>query len=308
MSGIGFATALGICVAMSVAPASAQAIDCFNVEGPVADIICSDADLQALDEAMGDAFRQVVRSTPRSERPGLLRSQRDWIAERNNCLGAANVPECIRSWTERRISNLSEGLAGTAGTVPGGADPEIESRPLDTLPGSAPAPAAQRPLQQPLPSPTPQAGTLPQRTLPGTAVTPLPASPAAPGTAPPVATTQAPPPVPDDPDAKRIAEYLSSSVWRAEIASGIRPGTIFLFFANGSLVTADCVAAYDIGSWRIEGSEVRLEDGRRKQSVAEIIEADRQFVRMTLTERGTGKEISLVLRPARGPFACSDTG
>lgn len=312
----------------------AQTVDCAAPSGPVAQIICGDADLIALDLDIGDAFRDLIRSTPRANRPAVLRSQRDWLIQRNSCLGAGNVNQCLRAEIEYRLTDLSEGLATSVGADQpfGRAGPATEPAAvpqgpreiIDTveLPDSAgPAQNGDAPTA-PTPSPVPPriGGT------PPLAVPPLVDAPTADGasgegapgqagavrrpqilprpgdagTAPPVS------PAPEnDADAQEIAGFLSANIWRAEIASGIRPGTIYIFHANGQWLTADCVEAYRIGSWRIEGDGLRLEDGSGRELTAKIVDRGKGYVRLKFTERQGNRVLDLVFRPARGPFACT---
>lgn len=317
---LGAALGLAVCAFAGAAPVHAQVVDCADPLGPMAQTVCEDPELRALDEEMGDAFREVVRSTPREDRPVLLRSQRDWLEIRNRCLADADIRQCVSLATRRRIAELG-GDAGSAFAAgrpvpPRGevrqeeleplpptqsqSEPQVRSGPEMSGPAgpdvagpmpprvAEPAPPAQ------LDDPAPAVGEPPAPAQPPMADRPVPESP--------------PPPTEGSVDARQFSEYLSASVWRAEIASGVRPGTIYLFHASGSLVIADCVEAYGIGSWRMEGSEIRIADGNSREWTAEIVEADANFVRLRLTERGTGKERTLILRPARGPFACTGSG
>lgn len=327
----GFALVLvgAILVMAFAAGARGQTVDCAVPSGPVAQVICSDPDLVALDLDMGDAFRELIRSTPRIERPSVLRAQRDWLVQRNSCLGLGNVGECLRAEIELRITDLSQGLAGTVGAEPPAAG--IEPSPAPAAEPQGPREALeQAPLADPAtdePS-DPVSGPVPPRiggattpagppaTPPGgqadrqdvardqtEAVKPPPlARPAAGGdeTAPPDGPTPL-----DDADATAIAKFLSASIWRAEIASGIRPGTIYMFHSNGLLLTADCVEAYRIGSWRVEGTGLRLEDGSGRKMTAEIVDSGSGYIRLKMTERRDSRVLDLVFRPARGPFACT---
>lgn len=100
------------------------------------------------------------------------------------------------------------------------------------------------------------------------------------------------------------AGILTSTIWKAEIASGIRPGTIFVFHRDGALVTADCVESYKLGSWQIadDGNLVMKSGGGVDQN-AEIVSIQNNFVRLQIAGENRGS--ALVLRPAIAPFSCS---
>lgn len=294
---------------------TAQTIDCNAPVGPVAQIICGDPLLTDLDLDMGDAFREMVRASPRSERPTVLRSQRDWLDQRSNCLGQIDISECIRRETEGRISDLSQGLADPSAAEPLGPREEVKQAPLPTITrggqppsdrvssGSGLLPPRLRDSAAPKPGAETAPLTGPRLTTQGTETANMPPLAQPPGQGS-VAPQEAPAPL-NSADSQALAEFLSASVWRAEIASGIRPGTIFMFYSNGLLITADCVEAYRIGTWRIEGNGLRIEEGSGRSMTAEVLESGDGYVRLKLTERRENREFDIVFRTARGPFACT---
>jgi len=328
-----YASVLPVLAIGLAGPASSQTVDCAYPLGPVAQTICNDPELTELDLDIGDAFRELIRATPRAERPVELRSQRDWLIQRNTCLGEVDVRGCLRAEIEFRLTDLSQGLASSINAdepfgralpatepaaEPQGPRETIDSVELDPPPGSPPE-AGDPSGTNTGPLPPRVGGTTPPASPPGEDRTsPDIASgdtePGQPGVAqppvidddpePPKALEPAPAPL-NDADAQEIAKFLSSRVWRAEIASGIRPGTIYMFHANGLLLTADCVEAYRIGSWQMEGAGLKLKDGAGRNLTAEIIDRGNSYVRLKLTENRSNKVLDLVFRPARSPFACT---
>lgn len=320
------------------AGANAQTVNCAAPLGPVAQTICGDPELVELDLDIGDAFRELIRTTPRAERRSVLRSQRDWLIERNGCLGEVNVRACLRAEFEYRLTDISQGLAssvaedrpfGRAGQAtepaaePQGPREIIDSVQLPEPPQSPPgnedpaqppaSPVPPRIGEATLPDAPPEPAARSPEIAPGDTQADQPGNdrqpPPAPTPTPEVVEDQTPPPANpaplDDADAQEIAKFLSSRVWRAEIASGVRPGTIYMFHANGLLLTADCVEAYRIGTWSIEGSGLRLKDGAGRNMAAEIVDRGNGYVRLKLTEARGNKVLDLVFRAARGPFACT---
>ncbi|VAV99925.1 hypothetical protein MNBD_ALPHA04-581 [hydrothermal vent metagenome] len=288
----------------------AQTVDCTIPSGPVARVICADPDLIELDLDMGDAFRELIRSVPRDMRPSILRTQRDWLIQRNSCLGLGDVGECLRAEMELRITDLSQRLAGSVGvdapfarvgpTTEPTAEPQgpreaVEQTPLPDSFGPA---GNQKVISGPVPPRI--GGATPPARLPATPPAPPPPAAGDDETAPPESSAPL-----DDADAAAIAKFMSAGIWRAEIASGVRPGTIYMFHSNGLLLTADCVEAYRIGSWRVEGSGLRLEDGSGRKMTAEIVDRGSGYVRLKLTGARKNRVLDLVFRPARGPFACT---
>lgn len=361
-----------------ITQAVAQVDACDRPSGPVGQIICDDPDLADLNLSMGDAFREHIRTSPRSQRREILRSQRDWLRVRNGCLTSNNRRECLRIEIESRITDLSQGLAGSVNTrrdfeqpgdtqlgfdddtgfegntefdtrvnpaplgnaqppladpfaaqgttVPQGARDLVRQKTLPTIEGAnsndqpaggAPGSPRSLPLPPRVGGPQPQVGDIVGGPRPLQGVGTSGPAPAVPSTAPSAVKPSAPGASETATDAKatkdsgkppeEIIEFLSGSVWRAEIASGIRPGTIFIFQANGILVTADCVEAYNIGKWRVESKGLRLEDGSKRDLFGEIIESGPGFVRLKLTPKGKTQSLDIVFRAARGPFACTSS-
>ena len=311
-------------------PAVAQGAACLNPRGVVQQTICLDPQLADLSQEMRQAVRVVIRALPRSLRPQMLRDQRDWSLTRNRCARAQDPRQCLRIVYEDRIAELGETLAGPVGGArprrgQPSIDPDFSNRVLARPPQPAPrttdrtairAPVEQRRLPQLAPQPTgPGQEPAVVTTTPEQPATqaPAPVEPAAP---PETQVTRAAPETSDDDKeassepgerpAGKIADTLSSGVWRAEITSGIRPGTIYIFHRNGVLLTADCVQAYRLGSWKIASNgEVVLASGQGKALRGRVIKLRDRFVRMQIKKKSGAILRTLVLRPAANPFDCT---
>lgn len=276
--------------------AVAQQFDC-EVIGPAAPVVCSNPELMELARETQTAFREVVRTASREERPALMRDQRDWSYSLDRCLDGAGEL-CLRQAYEDRISAL-------VGQIGGRID--------DRLTVAAPEPVEEHELPPPSDARTSIVGERRDSGAPGEpdAVRDEPAT-----------VDQAPDSrTPDGGDGSvrtaavndasesgsQVPRILTGTVWKAEIASGIRPGTIYVFNADGGLVTADCVESYRIGTWALNpDGKLILTEGNDEARTAEIVGIRERFVRLQLADSGSesGRARSLVLRPAEAPFSC----
>lgn len=86
----------------------ALAFDCAKAKTVVETAICAAPDLKALDDELAAAYAAVKAELPAAEQKMLVRSQRRWIARRENC-GAAEegVDACVRGYLTDRLSLLS---------------------------------------------------------------------------------------------------------------------------------------------------------------------------------------------------------
>lgn len=331
----GMIAAVGLAVAgswsLAVRSAAAQGAECLNPRGMVEQIVCQDAELSALSQELRQALRVVIRSIPRTQRPQMLRDQRDWTLSRNRCIRSQDVGECLRIVYEDRIGVLGARLAGSVGGLerPPRQRNLVDAGPVGRDLTSPPDRLAPLPRPAPLPQPAPlaNAGVAPippvdRRPLPQLAARPADTlAPAAPAIAPPARPARIPPPAqvarvapPDDgsgsgslkPVTGKIADTLASGVWRAEITSGIRPGTIYVFQRNGVLLTADCVQAYRLGSWNVASDNkivLTAPNGETRQG--QIVKIRDRFVRIQIKKKSGAILRTLILRPAVNPFDCS---
>jgi uncharacterized protein len=106
-------------VAVLFQPASA--FDCSKAKTAVETAICATPDLKARDDDLAAAYAALKAVLPPLEQKMLMRSQRRWIARRENCSDSVNgVTACIARQTGDRLSLLSgrpESGPGAAGRL-----------------------------------------------------------------------------------------------------------------------------------------------------------------------------------------------
>lgn len=86
----------------------AFAFDCGKAKTAVEKAICATPDLKALDDELTTAYTEVKAALPPSEQKMLVRSQRRWIARRENCGTAEEgVAACVAADMKDRLSLLS---------------------------------------------------------------------------------------------------------------------------------------------------------------------------------------------------------
>ncbi|MCL1138081.1 MliC family protein [Shewanella pneumatophori] len=94
----------------SAAKAKPQAVvespsfDCSKATGQVETLICSDAELAALDRKMTQVYQQALVNIPASEQPKAM--QRGWIKGRNDCWKSQDVRQCTLDNYQGRIIEL----------------------------------------------------------------------------------------------------------------------------------------------------------------------------------------------------------
>lgn len=121
----------------AMADASAASFDCARAGAANEKIICHDAELSALDDKLGSAFRQA-RQRAADRRAFTMESDRQWRWREENCHDRA----CLLGWYQRRQAEL-EALA--AGSIAKAARvPTVAAAPAPALAQQAPAAA---PLQ-----------------------------------------------------------------------------------------------------------------------------------------------------------------
>lgn len=86
----------------------ALAFDCGKAKTEVEKAICASPDLKALDNDLAAAYADVKAALPPAEQKMLVRSQRRWIARRENCGEVEEgVAACITGYMKDRLSLLS---------------------------------------------------------------------------------------------------------------------------------------------------------------------------------------------------------
>lgn len=288
--------------------AAAQRSNC-GVVGPAANVVCANPALIRLADETQEAFRELVRAAPRGGRPAIMRDQRDWSFTLGQCLNSGGE-DCLRQAYEERISTLAGLLGNQIGgeTLSVAAPTAVEQRELPVFDDAgrsnqddtaAPADEFTSADAQDLSS---SGDSLADQTVDNETGDEDLGAERGGGSIRTAARSGA-----TASETSDTSTILTGTVWKAEIASGIRPGTIFVFNTDGGLVTADCVESYRIGTWQISSDgKLVLNEGNSKSQTAEIIGIRDRFVRLKIDTAGadTSSGRTLVLRPAVAPFAC----
>ena len=89
-------------------PAHAQSFDCRTASKPVERTVCTNADLRARDEQLGEAYGVLIAYTPRNERDAAQQAHAAWLAERDRgCDDKAKVKTCTALY-EKRTEDLAK--------------------------------------------------------------------------------------------------------------------------------------------------------------------------------------------------------
>ena len=101
---------LGTAIAMSLcdgAAAQSPSFSCDRVEaGSIAEMVCTDGALSALDRKLADVYAKAARKAA-NEHPPLLRAeQRGWIKGRDDCWKSDDRRACVEGEYQRRIAEL----------------------------------------------------------------------------------------------------------------------------------------------------------------------------------------------------------
>jgi uncharacterized protein len=93
-----------------VAPthAAKPGFDCAKASSQVEKLICSDAELAALDRSLSDLYAVVLRHTPAGEHRQLKAEQRGWIKGRDDCWKDDDMRGCVASEYRTRIDELKD--------------------------------------------------------------------------------------------------------------------------------------------------------------------------------------------------------
>jgi uncharacterized protein len=103
-----------LALAAMISPAAA--FDCAKAATAVETAICSDPGLKRLDDELEAAYAAVKAASSPAEQKMLVRSQKRWIAGREQCPGAeAGLSSCVRTALEERLRLLR----GEADSGPG---------------------------------------------------------------------------------------------------------------------------------------------------------------------------------------------
>lgn len=87
--------ALGCSILTAAAAAEGPAYDCAKASGSVESLICSDAELAALDREMASVYAAALRKAGNEHPPVLKAQQRGWIKGRNDCWKSNDLRQCV---------------------------------------------------------------------------------------------------------------------------------------------------------------------------------------------------------------------
>jgi uncharacterized protein len=97
---------------------SSPSFDCAGVAADsIEGLVCSDADLSALDRSLADTYATAMAKA--TDTASLLRTeQRGWISGRDDCWKSDDEAACVRTEYERRIAELQATYRLVASTGP----------------------------------------------------------------------------------------------------------------------------------------------------------------------------------------------
>jgi uncharacterized protein len=99
-----FAATIFLCVAAFTPLAgNAASFDCGRAVSDIEKLVCSDAELSKLDDALGETYREAFTQSGKSK--SLILTQRQWLAQRNACRDR----ECLVSAYSSRLMDLQNG-------------------------------------------------------------------------------------------------------------------------------------------------------------------------------------------------------
>jgi uncharacterized protein len=96
--------ALGALTCIAYSAASAASFDCAKAKTKTEKLICSDAGISSLDEALGSAYKDAYKRV--GNKLGIKQSQRDWLSSYQ--LRSCNDVECLRKELSERIEILND--------------------------------------------------------------------------------------------------------------------------------------------------------------------------------------------------------
>ena len=84
---------------------NAASFDCKKASTSVEKMICSDAALGRLDEALGENYKMMMATNiGEGARADLKSTQRQWVAQRNKCADAA----CVLAAYKKRVDEVCD--------------------------------------------------------------------------------------------------------------------------------------------------------------------------------------------------------
>lgn len=102
-------TVIAASLLMIYLPAHAASFDCSRGRSPTERLICDDPALSALDDTLGQLYRQVRHSLAGAQRRAFSAdSDTKWAWREANCTDLA----CLNTWYVGRIAELQRSMAG----------------------------------------------------------------------------------------------------------------------------------------------------------------------------------------------------
>jgi uncharacterized protein len=104
---------------IATAAAEAPSYDCAKVEpGSIAEMICKDKDLSALDRKLSKVYAQASDKAANEHPPRLKAEQRGWIKGRDDCWKSDDKRQCVEGEYKHRIAELQARYRLVPGTGP----------------------------------------------------------------------------------------------------------------------------------------------------------------------------------------------
>jgi uncharacterized protein len=116
--GCGLATTLGWPGIAAASEPARPSFDCQRANGSVQKLICSDAELAALDQRMVTVYAAALAKAANQHPPVLKAEQRGWIKGRDDCWKSPDVRVCVHDSYRQRIAELQARYALVAGRGP----------------------------------------------------------------------------------------------------------------------------------------------------------------------------------------------
>ncbi|MEP0203812.1 MAG: MliC family protein [Halioglobus sp.] len=99
-------SAIVMATALSSVAHAQPAFDCAEAEGQVENLICSNDELQKLDQLLAKTYARAMQTLPEQDRVTERAFQRGWIKGRNDCWKSDNVETCVTHSYQTRIVEL----------------------------------------------------------------------------------------------------------------------------------------------------------------------------------------------------------
>ena len=109
--------------------AQAASFDCSKARSSTEKMICGDAELSRLDEAMGLAYRQALQNAER--RQAVMKSQRLWLKKVSN---TCNDAPCMKQAYQSRITELGNASSFHTGNIQDTPHSTMANRPSELPP------------------------------------------------------------------------------------------------------------------------------------------------------------------------------